>query len=315
VQLPIFVGAEWLDSRRSDYIVVHAGYGSKIPEHVVPGAIYLNTDEIEYDSYGDSSQGFRAKVAKEIEEEPPRNYWRLYPDAQLLRALAFVGIGTDSKVVVYSEGPLAASRVAWALLKTGVSDVRVLDGGLDAWRNASFPVASAPSPNKPLEDGFGSRASLRPWLSAGIPQVRQLVSQGVDGSVADVRTRCEFEGECAPYPYIPTAGRVLNAVWAEGGTSDPYHMEGYLRPNNKLRPLDEIAWMWKRNDVCQKEAETCVFYCGTGWRSALATLVALELGREDVANFDGGWYLYSMGPGALFNPTIPKDKRLLRSLT
>ena len=32
-----------------------------------------------------------------------------------------------------------------------------------------------------------------------------------------------------------------------------------------------------------------IFYCGTGWRSSMAFLMARELGYESIANYDGSW--------------------------
>lgn len=308
IALPIFVSPAWFAEQRAEFQVVFASYGPPPADgeySVVPGAIHINTDELEYDALSNSSQGAAAQAAKGIPEggELPQNFWRLYPDEYLLPALAFAGITSESRVAVYGKDAMVASRVAWTMLKAGVQEVRVLNGGVVAWQEAGYAVSHALAARVPLAS-FGVSTSLRPHLSVDSEEVGGLCSTAPSGAVGDVRTRCEFDGVCAPYDYFKTMGRVAGAVWAHGGDTDPYHMEPYMLPNGQLRPVAEIGALWDSLGVCV-HGGACAFYCGSGWRSGLATLVALELKRGSPANFDGGWYVYSLGPGADQNPMIP----------
>src|SRR5512137_794590 len=48
-----------------------------------------------------------------------------------------LGIDADSKVVVYDH-KYDATRLWWAFFYYGKTDVRVLDGGIKAWKNAGY---------------------------------------------------------------------------------------------------------------------------------------------------------------------------------
>jgi thiosulfate/3-mercaptopyruvate sulfurtransferase len=66
------------------------------------------------------------------------------PDpAALQAAVRAWGIDDGDAVVVYdATGNLAAARAWWVLRDTGLSDVRLLDGGLAAWRAAGHELAA-----------------------------------------------------------------------------------------------------------------------------------------------------------------------------
>ncbi|UOQ89132.1 sulfurtransferase [Agromyces endophyticus] len=66
-----------------------------------------------------------------------------HPEADVLASnLAAAGIGPDTSVVAYDTvGGLWAARV-WYLLDWIGIDVRVLDGGIAAWRDAGLPTAT-----------------------------------------------------------------------------------------------------------------------------------------------------------------------------
>eukprot|EP01065_Artemidia_motanka_P052470 TRINITY_DN948_c1_g1_i1.p2 TRINITY_DN948_c1_g1~~TRINITY_DN948_c1_g1_i1.p2 ORF type:complete len:338 (+),score=79.65 TRINITY_DN948_c1_g1_i1:98-1111(+) len=314
VQLPIFVPPQFVIQRWSNYTVLHCAYGPPASNlSAVAGSIYVNTDEIEYDIFSQSSEDPAAASAKHIRNasDVPRNWWRLYPDEYLLPAFAFMGITKDSKVAVYgAPDPIAGFRVAWALLKAGVADVRVVDGGIAAWQAAGGAVSNTTAPRVPAP-GFGTNTSLRPELLANTAELR-FWAEDVPGSVADFRMKCEYEGTCLPYHYIKARGRVEGAVWAAVGNTDLRHMEGYLFPNGTRRPLPVISELWARLKICPA-GQPCAFYCGTGWRSSLGVLTALDLGIQarnhdggftGPTNYDGGFYLYATGPDESMDPVI-----------
>src|SRR5690606_12322819 len=61
---------------------------------------------------------------------------------QLQDAARRWGLRSGDIVVAYDDnGSVAAARAWWLLRRTGV-DIRVLDGGLGAWRAAGLPIES-----------------------------------------------------------------------------------------------------------------------------------------------------------------------------
>src|SRR4030042_1471521 len=61
-----------------------------------------------------------------------------------------IGINRDSTVVVY-DAKYDATRLWWAFTYYGKDDVRVLDGGIKAWKEAGYPVEilAADAPAQP----------------------------------------------------------------------------------------------------------------------------------------------------------------------
>src|SRR5690606_23934948 len=86
----------------------------------LPGAIFIDVEE---------------ELARPGTPEEGRH--PLPVDADFARAVRRWGVNEAETVVVYDDArSLPASRAWWALRRAGIADVRVLDGGLSAWRAA-----------------------------------------------------------------------------------------------------------------------------------------------------------------------------------
>ena len=84
-------------------------------------------------------------------------------------AIAALGVGDDSRVVVYDQGATAwATRLWWLLRYFGFEDVRVLDGGQPAWEAAGGELSTEPASHPPAAS-FTARA--RPELLASTDDV------------------------------------------------------------------------------------------------------------------------------------------------
>jgi rhodanese-related sulfurtransferase len=79
-------------------------------------------------------------------------------------------IPRDREVIVYCSCPneVSSARVALRLQRQGITSVRPLLGGLDAWRELNYPVEAVTRPPKslpalaplPVDDKSSSRANL-----------------------------------------------------------------------------------------------------------------------------------------------------------
>lgn len=237
--------------------------------------------------------------------EAPPDWNRRSPD-ELQRTLREHGIRHDTTVVVYGRpiempgedtgpdadpGHLGAMRAAVILLYAGVEDVRILNGGLAAWRATGFDLTTERTTPTPV-DSFGADVPARPELFIDIEGAKTwLAADGKD--LVSVRSTREYDGETSGYTYISETGHIPGAVFVPSG-SDADHVEPYRNPDQTMREPQAVAAMWERAGV--DPDRHLAFYCGTGWRSSEAFMNAYLMGWSDIAVYDGGWHEWSSDP-------------------
>ncbi len=245
----------------------------------------------------------------------PRDGRHPLPDpAELDAALRAVGVTPGTRVVVYDEaGSFAAGRAWWVLRWAGY-DVRVLDGGIDAWIAQGYAVSSGPeAPAVPRPspmpadvdistarstdistaqstaaspDPSGAHHPTLPLLSAD--EAAAIPAAG--GVLVDVRAPERFRGETEPLD--PVAGHIPGAINLPvsglfASAADPH--PGALPPEASLRerlaPLIEAVAAGRPIGV----------YCGSGVSAAQAVLALATLGI-DAPLYAGSWSAWSNDP-------------------
>ena len=326
------VDADWLkemmdnNNDGSPYVLIETGWGPAGDAYTnghIPEAIWVNTDEIEYDCFNprndwpvdagdppcwDRSTTEAEDAAKGLgpDDALPRGWWNIYPDEYLLPAIAYMGIDVDTTVVVYGDDPTAPARLLWTLMYAGVKDVRFLDGGKTAWSAAGYDLETVANVRNPVDefdpDNPGRTTAIHPEYKTDIPFVRDVVNGVETGAkIVDNRTWDEYIGATAPYSYIPTSGRIPGAVWGKAGTGTN-GMEDYLNADGTMAP-EKIYPYWNSQGLTTDKHLS--FYCGTAWRSSLAWFYAYMIGYPDIANFDSSWFEWSMGQGSAYNGDSP----------
>lgn len=230
----------------------------------------------------------------QLEQEP---LWNKVSDQALLQLLLGNGIRHDTTVVLYARNTLAAARAAHLLLYAGVGDVRLLDGGLAAWRGAGFALASgAPHCHPPIVD-FGVAFPARPDYLIDTQQVKSLL-QRADGTLVSIRTWSEFIGETSGYSYIDAKGDIAGACWGRAG-ADVNSMSDFHNPDGTMKETDEIRAFWEEAGI--RSDRPTAFYCGTGWRASVAFFYAWLMNWDRISVYDGGWFEWSRDPD---NPVV-----------
>ena len=102
-----------------------------------------------------------------------------------------LGINKDSKVIVY-DTKYDATRLWWAFLYYGKADVRVLDGGIKAWKEAGYDTAIL-APEGARRGSFVAKVSA-PRLRVDTPEIVSLQNPA-KGQLWDNRDRKEYCGE------------------------------------------------------------------------------------------------------------------------
>ncbi|TQN42463.1 thiosulfate/3-mercaptopyruvate sulfurtransferase [Blastococcus colisei] len=200
------------------------------------------------------------------------------PSSQRLQAAARRwGISDGDTVVAYdATGGLAAARAWWLLRWGGLTDVRLLDGGLDAWRRAGGTVeagAVVPGPGEVTLTGDGM-----PVLS--IDEAAALPSSGV---LLDARAGERYRGETEPVDL--RAGHVPGAVSAP--TTENLTPDGTFRSPAELR--ERFAALGAR------PGGTVGVYCGSGVTAA-HEVAALSAAGIEAALWPGSWSQWSADP-------------------
>ncbi len=272
------VHPDWLDPRigakktgsetGQGLLVIEVGTGGPdaYRQGHLPGAIYLDTNAFE-----------RAPS------------WNIVPVPELEQVLLAHGVTSERAVVLYGNDRQAVARTAVALMYAGVSDVRWLSGGSEAWRAGGYAMEVEPHEPTPAA-AFGLKIPAHPEYIIGIEQARALVADP-GAVVACVRTWDEYTGKVSGYDYIQPKGRIAGSVWA-GLTETPVYAEGQgSSPAHTQRICQAIASTWRERGVTPDKK--VAFYCGTGWRASEAFLYAYLLGWPDICVYDGGWLEWS----------------------
>ena len=203
--------ADNLDGVGSDFALIDAGEAVAYRRAHIPGAV-----------------GLPHPYLKGREESP------LVMTAPEFEALmGRLGISNDTPVVIYDDNAsLHAARVWWVFEHFGHRDVRVVDGGLNAWLHEGRPLTSAPARREPAT--FTARVDDGSHCTVG--ELIAIVEAGPDAPDApqiwDTRSDGEWDG--SNDRGNQRAGHVPGAKHLEWTRL----MQG--PPSRRFRPLDEI---------------------------------------------------------------------------
>jgi thiosulfate/3-mercaptopyruvate sulfurtransferase len=199
--------------------------------------------------------------------------------AGLGAALARLGIERDSQVVAYDQDSGAyAARLWWLLRAAGYPDVRVLDGGLRAWRAAGMPLDTGAAIPRSVDSAPPVAPDRAAWLD--VETLQQHLAQDTIALV-DARGGPRFRGEVEPID--PVAGHVPGA--RNRPFLDNLDASGRFKPAEQLR--DEFAHL-----LAGRTPDSVVHMCGSGV-TACHNLLAMEIaglpGSRLYADSWSGW--------------------------
>jgi thiosulfate/3-mercaptopyruvate sulfurtransferase len=185
-------------------------------------------------------------------------------------AMRRAGVRGDTTVVVYDAGnATSAARAWWLLRRLGHADVRVLDGGLAAWRRAGRAVETAVA--AAAEGDFSPGAA-----GAEVVEADAVLQAAADGVLLDARDRERYLGKVEPVD--PVAGHIPGAVSAP--TRDNVGEHGSFRDAGALRRRFVALGVTDERPV--------TVYCGSGITAAHEVL-ALEVAGFRASMYPGSW--------------------------
>ncbi|MEO4002065.1 sulfurtransferase [Mesorhizobium sp. CAU 1732] len=197
---------------------------------------------------------------------------------QLEKDVRTLGLLLGDRIVLYdAKKNVFASRAWWVLRNAGFTDVRILNGGLKAWKAAGGEIASGDVTVRPssVEISDDRLPAISGDDAAVFPQ---------RGILLDARSAARFSGQ--PDPLDPRPGHVPGAV------NIPW--EGLIDDQDRFLPASELRERFASLGI--KPDTAVAAYCGSGV-SAAHVLVSLEVaGFPTGALYPGSWSEWAADP-------------------
>ena len=248
--------------------IVEASWGEESEAYSkghVPTSVHINTDTV---------------------EPPPQ--WMLASDEELAKFANDYGFTKDDTVIVTGPDVMASYRVAVVLRYIGINDVRVLNGGNNAWTSAGYELET--KSNKPVAgNDFGATIPANPDLIDTQAELKEMLKDS-NNVLVDKRSWDEYIGKISGYSYHDKKGRIPGAVYGYAGTSATT-LEDYRNIDNTMRNADEIKALWK--DAGIDTNKHLMFMCGSGWRAAEVLTYANVMGFDNTSLYSDGWIGWS----------------------
>jgi thiosulfate/3-mercaptopyruvate sulfurtransferase len=190
------------------------------------------------------------------------------------------GIRQGVPTVVYDDWNRAGSaRAWWVLTAAGLADVRILDGGLSAWRSAGGVLATDPVAPPP-----GNATALHDDLYAGaLPTLTAQQVEAADLTLLDARAPERFRGDVEPVDRV--AGHIPGATNLPSGQ--------VLNGDGTFLAEEALSGLLSGHDI--EHDGRLGAYCGSGV-TATITLAALATLGYQAALFPGSWSEWSSDP-------------------
>jgi thiosulfate/3-mercaptopyruvate sulfurtransferase len=199
--------------------------------------------------------------------------------AALAQAIGAAGISREHDVVVYSNSHIMwATRAFWMLRYAGHERVRVLNGGLRAWRAAGLPLASGDETWPPTV----FEPSIRPGLFVDLA--------GMQAELGNART-CTINA-LSPAVYAGTGEQHYGRRGHIPGSRNLHYDQ--LLDGDRFR--DPAAVERTLREAGLLDAGRVVAYCGGGISATIDAFACLLMGHPDVAVYDGSMAEWARNP-------------------
>jgi thiosulfate/3-mercaptopyruvate sulfurtransferase len=185
-----------------------------------------------------------------------------------------MGLGSNPVVIYDNLASKNAARIWWILRYWGVTNVRVVNGGLKAWKAAELPTETKPG-DPPEAVTFAAKARKRQLASK--EQVLKWISDD-NVQILDTRSKDEFCGidkkENKRGGAIPTA---THLEWKEVIDAE----------TDRFKSAEELAKVFDKAGIDLEKPS--VSHCQSGGRASVMILALELLGAKSASNYFPGW--------------------------
>jgi thiosulfate/3-mercaptopyruvate sulfurtransferase len=199
------------------------------------------------------------------------------------RLMSSKGIGRHTTIVFYGDNfNWWAAYALWVSTLFGHHDVRLLDGGRQAWVAEGRPLTT---------DVPQRQATDYPVVERDDSVIRVFRDQVLQhtrfgGRLVDVRSPGEYSGELLAMPDYPQEG-ALRGGHIPGAANVPWKRAA--NEDGTFKPVEELRAIYQ-GELGLGEGDDIVAYCRIGERSSHTWFVLSQLlGFPRVRNYDGSW--------------------------
>lgn len=192
------------------------------------------------------------------------------------------GVRADRPVVIYDhESGERAARAVWLLAVLGHPDVRILDGGTQAWTESGqklVRLSEAPPPVDPTQ-APPTPPPFRGEMKLDLLATRFDVERAIgdpNSVIVDVRRESEYRGTEKRARRVGTIPGAVHIFWR-----DHLDAQGAFRKPGEIRALYEARGV--------TPDKTVIPLCHGGYRSASTFIALKSLGYPRVRNYVSAW--------------------------
>ncbi|KNF07250.1 putative thiosulfate sulfurtransferase CysA [Gottschalkia purinilytica] len=222
----------------------------KLPGGYIPGAVKIKRDDIMTEVNGVSKMMVNREKIEEV--------------------LSKAGIKNDDTVVIYdADNGLWASRLWWTMKVYGHENVKILEGGVDAWKKAGFETKALSDEKEATQ--YKAQEPNKDYVA----DLDFIKKNSDNKNVIPLDSRSEKEVK---------DGSIPKSVWIE--------WTQVLNEDGTFKSAEELEKLYGEKGIT-KDKEAILPFCQSGVKSAHTVFVLRELlGYENVKNYDGSWAEY-----------------------
>lgn len=194
---------------------------------------------------------------------------------RLSERLSEKGLDQNKEIVLFAaaqNGWGEDGRIAWELIAAGYKDVKIVNGGLDALKEAGLETAKGATA---LAEADVTIDSIDTTHNINTDKLKENYDSY---KVVDVRADEEYDGEVL-YGEAK-GGHLPNAIHIR--YTDLFQDNGMLKSNDDITKMFEDAGLSKDDQI--------VTYCTAGIRSGYMQLILEMCGFENSLNYDESYY-------------------------
>jgi thiosulfate/3-mercaptopyruvate sulfurtransferase len=193
--------------------------------------------------------------------------------AQLAAAFGRHGLGTESRVVLYSIGtPMWATRFWWMLRSLGFENAAVLDGGFDKWKAEERKIETGPAKGYPPAT---LKAKPKPGFFVGKNDMLAAIADR--NSVVVNALGPQFHRGLEPSRY-GRPGRIPGSCNVSAAT--------LLDPATRIFvPLVDAEAKFATQGL--RKDKRVIAYCGGGISATIDLFLLHQLGYDNLTLYDG----------------------------